>query len=278
MKKRKKSSGKNRLFNLLIAVIIVVGVALIVYPGFSDWWNNLHQSRAVAAYVEKVADLSKEEYDSMWNEAVEYNKTLLNNNDRFTPTDEEDAAYRSILDVTGTGIMGYIDIPSIDVELPVYHGTDDTVLQIAVGHIEGSSFPVGGEGTHCVVSGHTGLPSAKLFTDISKLKNGDTFKLQVLDRTLTYQVDQIDVVLPNQLDDLAIDPSQDYCTLVTCTPYGVNTHRLLVRGHRIPTAADDARITADALQLDKAYMAPALIVIMTLLAAVCLIVRARRQR
>ena len=174
--------------------------------------------------------------------------------------------------------MGYIDIPSIDVELPVYHGTDDTVLQIAVGHIEGSSFPVGGEGTHCVVSGHTGLPSAKLFTDISKLKNGDTFKLQVLDRTLTYQVDQIDVVLPNQLDDLAIDPSQDYCTLVTCTPYGVNTHRLLVRGHRIPTAADDARITADALQLDKAYMAPALIVIMTLLAAVCLIVRARRQR
>ena len=237
-------------------MILLAGIAILLYPTFSNWWNNFHQTRAIAGYVEAVANMDAEEYERMWNDAVEYNTNLLSKSNRYNMTDEQRAEYESILDVTGTGIMGYIEIPSIDVSLPIYHGTNESVLQIAIGHIESSSLPVGGIGTHCVISGHRGLPSAKLFTDIDQLQNGDRFLIQVLDRTLTYEVDQIRIVLPSELQDLEIDPNQDYCTLVTCTPYGVNTHRLLVRGHRVDNDVEQANVTAEAIQFEPVIIAP----------------------
>ena len=253
---RRKKRG-SRLINAVLVLIFLAGIGLLAYPTFSDWWNDLHQSRAIAGYVEKVSDMSDEKSRAMWEAAQAYNERLLQKSgDRFVLTDEEKEAYNKVLDVTGTGIMGYVNIPRIAVSLPIYHGTDPAVLEIAVGHIEGSSLPVGGKGTHCVISGHRGLPSAKLFTDIDQLKEGDTFQLQVLNRTLTYEVDQIRIVLPDQLEDLAIDPDKDYCTLVTCTPYGVNTHRLLVRGHRIKEEQTDFVVSADAVLIEPRYVIP----------------------
>ncbi|MEE8704608.1 MAG: class C sortase [Olsenella sp.] len=242
---------------VLLSCALLVGIGMMLYPSVSDWWNSMHQSRAIATYQQAVSDNSADANQRMWDEAVAYNQSLPRDGGRFTLTDEERARYERTLDVTGTGIMGYVEIPKISVSLPVYHGTDDTVLQIAVGHIPGSSLPVGGEGTHCVVSGHRGLPSARLFTDIDQLREGDVFMLHVLGKTLTYQVDQIRVVLPDELDDLAIDDGLDLCTLVTCTPYGVNTHRLLVRGHRVPNQVA-AIADGDAVQVSPALVAAAL--------------------
>lgn len=248
---------RRKLSNILLTLAFVVGIGLIVYPSFSDWWNSFHQTRAIAGYASAVANMDEKQFDSMWAEAEAFNEYLAGKSGRFNLTEEELKTYNDILDVTGTGIMGYIDIPSIKVSLPIYHGTDEAVLQIAIGHIEGTSFPVGGEGSHCAVSGHRGLPSAKLFTDIDQLQEGDKFLLQVLDRTLTYEVDQIRIVLPQELQDLEIDPDQDYVTLITCTPYGVNTHRLLVRGHRVDNDNTDAtRITADAMRFEPVIVAP----------------------
>ena len=248
---------RRRLGNILLTLAFVVGIALIAYPSFSDWWNSFHQTRAIAGYTAAVANMDKEEFDRMWAEAEAFNEYLAKKPNRFNLTPEELATYNSILDVTGTGIMGYIDIPSIKISLPIYHGTDESILQIAIGHIAGTSFPIGGEGTHAAVSGHRGLPSARLFTDIDKLQAGDKFLLQMLDRTLTYEVDQIRIVLPQELQDLEIDPNQDYVTLITCTPYGVNTHRLLVRGHRVDNDNTDAtRITADAMRFEPVIVAP----------------------
>lgn len=248
---------RRRLGNILLTLAFVVGIALIAYPSFSDWWNSFHQTRAIAGYTAAVANMDKEEFDRMWAEAEAFNEYLAKKPNRFNLTPEELATYNSILDVTGTGIMGYIDIPSIKISLPIYHGTDESILQIAIGHIAGTSFPIGGEGTHAAVSGHRGLPSARLFTDIDKLQAGDKFLLQMLDRTLTYEVDQIRIVLPQELQDLEIDPYQDYVTLITCTPYGVNTHRLLVRGHRVDNDNTDAtRITADAMRFEPVIVAP----------------------
>lgn len=248
---------RRRISNIILTVVLLVGIGLLVYPTFSDWWNSFHQTRAIAGYMAEVANMDKEDFDRMWAEAEAFNEYLAQSSGRFSLTEEEKRTYNSILDVTGTGIMGYIDIPSIKVSLPIYHGTDESILQIAIGHIEGTSFPIGGEGTHSAVSGHRGLPSAKLFTDIDQLQAGDKFLLQILDRTLTYEVDQIRIVLPQELQDLQIDPYQDYCTLITCTPYGVNTHRLLVRGHRVDNDNTDAtRITADAMRFEPIIVAP----------------------
>ena len=248
---------RRRLGNILLTLAFVVGIALIAYPSFSDWWNSFHQTRAIAGYTATVANMDREDFDRMWAEAEAFNEYLSKKTNRFNLTQEELATYNSILDVTGTGIMGYIDIPSIKISLPIYHGTDESILQIAIGHIAGTSFPIGGEGTHAAVSGHRGLPSARLFTDIDKLQAGDKFLLQMLDRTLTYEVDQIRIVLPQELQDLEIDPYQDYVTLITCTPYGVNTHRLLVRGHRVDNDNTDAtRITADAMRFEPVIVAP----------------------
>lgn len=248
---------RKKFGNLILVLIMLIGVGLLVYPTFSDWWNSFHQTRAIAGYTAAVANMDREEFDRMWAEAEAFNTYLSQKSGRFNLSEQELETYNSILDVTGTGIMGYIDIPSIKISLPVYHGTDEAILQIAIGHIIGTSFPIGGEGSHCAISGHRGLPSAKLFTDIDKLQAGDKFLLQVLDRTLTYEVDQIRIVLPQELQDLEIDPYSDYCTLITCTPYGVNTHRLLVRGHRVDNDNTDAtRVTADAMRFEPVIVAP----------------------
>lgn len=232
--KHKKS---NALLNVLIAVSAIAMIAalgLIAYPTFSDWWNRMHQSYAVAGYVKQTKDMSGAERKAMLKAAHEYNERLAANGDRWHMTDAQKREYDETLDVTGTGIMGYVTIPRIKVKLPVYHGTSDGVLQIAAGHLAGTSLPVGGATTHAVVSGHTGLPSARLLTGLDELQKGDTFAFHVLDETYTYQVDQISVVLPSEISKLNIESGADYATLITCTPYGVNSHRLLVRGHRIP--------------------------------------------
>lgn len=229
---------------ILFLVLFFLGVFLLVYPTFSNWWNERHQSRAIASYDGTVSDTDTSEVEAMLAAADAYNIALRHAREDGTLimgvlTDEQLEEYNSLLDVTGTGIMGYVRIPKINVELPIYHGTDEGVLQIAVGHIEGTSLPIGGTGTHAVISGHTGLPSATLFTDIDNLGIGDVFMITCLGRKVTYEVDQIDTVLPSELDELEIDPDEDYCTLVTCTPYGINSHRLLVRGHRIANLLDD---------------------------------------
>ena len=244
---------------ILLTLVFLIGLSLLLYPTASDYWNSLHQSRAIASYAEAVAELDDASDEHYWSDAQAYNANLSNRKQRYQPTEEEHALYESLLNISGNGIMGYIEIPSIGVSLPVYHGVEDTVLQIAIGHIEGTSLPVGGSGTHCVVSGHRGLPSARLFTDLDKLAEGDTFLLRVLDEVLTYEVDQIHIVEPQEVDLLEIEDGQDLCTLITCTPYGINSHRLLVRGHRIESQAEVSgiRVTADAMQIEPILVAPA---------------------
>lgn len=243
----------------------------MVYPTFADWWNSFHQSRAIASYADQVSQIDDADYEQMLKDARAYNRKLLKKGDgRFNMTDEEREEYNSILDITGTGIMGYVEIPKINVSLPIYHGTEESILQIAIGHIEGSSLPVGGTGTHCVISGHRGLPSAKLFTDLDQLQEGDIAQITVLDEILTYEIDQIRIVMPNELEELAIDPRKDYLTLVTCTPYGINSHRMLVRGHRIDNPdAGEIRVTSDATQIEPLHVLP---VVIGIIAAIMLIV------
>ena len=271
---------RKHLSTIILILIFLVGLSLLLYPTVSDYWNSLHQSRAIAQYSEEVANLDNEQYDKLWAQAEAYNEMLIGKAQRFVLSEEEKAKYEQLLDLSGTGIMGYIEIPEIKCSLPIYHGTDEAVLQIAVGHIEGSSLPVGGPGTHAVLSGHRGLPSAKLFTDLDKLDTGDTFILRVLDETLTYEVDQILIVEPHELAALEIEPGKDYCTLVTCTPYGINTQRLLVRGHRVENQeqAQAVRVTADAMQIDPLIVAPLVAVPLLLLLLVLLLVKTGNKR
>lgn len=249
---------QNRLSTVILVVLLLAGLSLLLYPGVSDYWNSLHQSRAIADYVEYVAQMDNAEYDAFWDAARRYNDALAKHSGSLSSGAFDAEGYDELLNVSGLGIMGYIEIPDINCSLPIYHGTDDTVLQIAVGHLTWSSLPVGGESSHCVISGHRGLPSAKLFTDLDKLQNGDIFMLRVLDEVLTYEVDQVLIVEPNELDSLSITPGEDYCTLVTCTPYGINTHRLLVRGHRIENieVSESIWVTAEAGQIDPLIVAP----------------------
>lgn len=242
----KKNRG-NSMTTLFLVLMFFAGLSLLLYPTVSNYWNSLHQSRAIAAYVEQVAQIDNETFDQLREQARAYNRTLVGKAYRYDMTRQEREEYLGLLNVSGNGIIGYIEIPDIHCELPIYHGTDADALQIGVGHIEGSSLPVGGESTHCAISGHRGLPSAKLFSDLDKLTVGDRFSLRVLDDTLTYEVDQIHTVLPGEMDELEIVEGEDYCTLVTCTPYGVNTHRLLVRGYRVENSTDKepARVATD---------------------------------
>lgn len=245
---------------VLLLVTLMIGISLLLYPTISDYWNSFHQSRAIAGYAEAVAQMDEIDYEKIWNDAVEYNKELQTRSNHWFLTEEQQEEYESMLNVSGNGIMGYIEIPSIKASLPIYHGVDEGILQVAIGHIEGSSLPVGGKGSHCVISGHRGLPSAKLFTDLDQLAEGDIFMLRVLDETLTYEVDQILIVEPNDMSSLEFDEEKDYCTLVTCTPYGINSHRLLVRGHRVANLeeSEEIRVTADAQQIDPVLITPAL--------------------
>lgn len=249
-KKKKKSSG-----NFILVLILIAGLSLLLYPTVANYWNSFHSSRVTAAYNEAVANIDNEEYEKIFAEARQYNDDLAKTPVGFALKDEAKARYNSVLNVDGSGMMGLVEIPSINVNLPIYHGTTDTVLQVAAGHLEWTSLPVGGETSHCVISGHRGLPSAKLFTDIDQLVAGDEFMLNILDDTLTYEVDQIRIVLPEEVEELVLEPGKDYCTLVTCTPYGINTHRLLVRGHRVETKyVSNARVRGDAT------LAPAIII------------------
>lgn len=274
---KKKNNNWTTVF---LVLLLLAGVSLLLYPSLSDYWNSMHQTRAIASYAETVSQLDTAQYDEMWKAAQDYNRSLAQRETAFALTDEQKAAYESLLDVSGLGVMGYIEIPGIDCSLPIYHGTEESVLQVAVGHLEWSSLPVGGEGTHCVLSGHRGLPSAKLFTNLDKLAVGDTFLLRVLDEVLTYEVDQILIVEPEQVDALGIVPGEDYCTLVTCTPYGINTHRLLVRGHRVENTPEAARmhVTADATQFDPLLVAPVLAIPVLLLLLIILLLPKRQSK
>ena len=273
-----KKLRKRTLSTILLIVGFLVGLSLLLYPTVSDYWNSMHQSRAITSYAEHVADIDDSLYESLWADAQAYNASLLEKADRFTLSDEDLAEYEQMLTVPGTNVIGYIEIDKINCYLPIYHGTDDAVLQVGVGHLEGTSLPVGGAGTHCVLSGHRGLPSAKLFTDLDQLEVGDTFVLYVLDETLTYEVDQIRIVEPTDLSDLAIEEGKDYCTLMTCTPYGINTHRLLVRGHRVENAASTLRVPADAMQIEPMTVAPLVAVPILILLLLGLLVKTRRRR
>ena len=272
---------KNGL-TLILLLILLIGAGLIAYPSFANWWNSFHQSRAVASYAETAANMNTEEYERIISKAQAYNRKLSRSGILWTLDEDEEKEYKEQLDIGTSGIMGYIDIPKIDVMLPIYHGIDESILQVAVGHIPGTSLPVGGKGSHCVVSGHRGLPSARLFTDIDKLVEGDSFTITVLNKTLTYEVDQIRTVLPTDLSDLQIEKGKDYVTLVTCTPYGINTHRLLVRGHRIENADGDASVIADALQIEPIYIAPFIAVPILILLIIGMFImtgmRTRRRR
>lgn len=267
----------SRIISAFFAIVLVAGLGLIAYPTVSDWWNRMHQSRAVATYVEKTKDLSGAQRKAMLKAAREYNAQLTSQTDRWRPTEEQKKQYESILDVSGTGIMGYVSIPKLKVQLPIYHGTDEGVLQIAIGHLEGTSLPVGGKTTHAAISGHTGLPSAKLLTGLDTLVKGDTFAFHVLGETYTYQVDQISVVLPSDLSKLNIEDGKDYATVITCTPYGVNTHRLLVRGHRIPNPkTPDTTDYEEPLRVTLIVMICVAVAVLAI--AVMLIVHAVRRR
>ena len=242
---------------IVMVAFLLLGMAIIAYPTFSDWWNSYHQSRAIASYVQAVEKISQEEKDAMIAEAVAYNERLLQKPDRYKMSDADRAEYERTLNPTGDGVMGYIQINSIGVNLPIYHGVEEKVLQVAIGHIEGTSLPVGGPATHTAVSGHRGLPSAKLFTDLDRMVEGDTFTMTVLDQTVTYEVDQIRIVDPTDMSDLNIQQGDDFATLITCTPYGINTHRLLVRGHRIDNIAGTIVIPAEAIQIPNYIAVPA---------------------
>lgn len=250
MKKKKDFS------TIILILILIVGLSIMLYPTVSNYWNLLHQSRAIETYKKTVERMDENRYQEIWNNAVKYNEKLPSKSDRYRFSAEDIKEYNSLLNVTKEGIMGYIEIPSINVSLPIYHGISEEVLQVAVGHIEGSSLPVGGVSSHCVLSGHRGLPSAKLFTDLNKMTEGDIFLLKVLNETLTYQVDQILIVKPENTSDLEIVDGKDYCTLMTCTPYGINSHRLLVRGHRIENLPEEAYMNADATQIEPLWVAP----------------------
>ena len=265
---------------VILLLVFLIGLSLLLYPTFADWWNSMHQSQAVASYVEEVAHIDTNQYEALWNEAWDYNASLVGRTNHFVLPDEQKAEYESILDIGGLGIMGYIEIPIIGVTLPIYHGTDDAVLQIAVGHLEWTSLPVGGESSHCVVSGHRGLPSARLFTDLDRLVVGDTFMFRVLDEILTYEVDQILIVEPHETDELLIQEGKDLCTLVTCTPYGINSHRLLVRGHRVENQeeAKTVRITSDAIQIEPTIVAPIVAIPMLLVLLIGLMLPKNRRR
>lgn len=250
---------KKKIYSTIVTLMILSGLSLLLYPTASDYLNNISRAKDISTYAESVAHTDKDKYQRMWDEAVDYNSRLAQMPTHWRLGEKEKAEYSQILNVSGTGIMSYVEIPKLNCSLPVYHSTNTDVLQIAIGHLEGSSLPVGGRSTHCVLSGHRGLPSAKLFTSLDKLVEGDTFSIRTLDETLSYEVDKISIVLPEETELLQIVPGKDLCTLMTCTPYGVNSHRLLVRGHRIEdTKAIEMRVTADALQIDPMMVAPVL--------------------
>ena len=249
---------KSKIYTAALLLIFVIGVSLLLYPTVSDYWNSFTSSRAITHYSDEVANMNRELYQQILGEAQAYNQSLVGRSNSYLLSDAQKAEYERLLNIDGTGVMGYVEVPSIKVSLPIYHGTEESVLQVAIGHLEWSSLPVGGASSHCVISGHRGLPSAKLFSDLDEVVEGDIFIMRVLDETFTYEVDQILIVEPQDTEALLIQEGEDLCTLVTCTPYGINTHRLLVSGHRIDNLAESntIRITSDAMQIEPIIVAP----------------------
>jgi len=265
---------------ILLVIIFLIGLSLLLYPSFANYWNSFTQSRAVASYVEQLAEIDDDRYREIWDAARDYNDSLLTRENNYLLSDEQWEEYMELLNIGGNAVMGYVEVPKINISLPLCHGTDEAVLAVAIGHLEWTSLPVGGESTHCVVSGHRGLPSAKLFTDLDKVREGDIFLLHVLDETLTYEVDQIRIVLPHETDELLIQEGKDLCTLVTCTPYGVNSHRMLVRGHRIENLEEEVviRITSDAVVIERLLVAPFVLMPILLVLLVVLLITTRKKK
>ena len=237
---------KKKLNIIVVAVLFLAGLSVLLYPFVANQWNTYRQSRLMSSYEEGVAEkeaAGQIDYEAEWAAAKAYNDNLmpmiLPDSFAVAEASSRDEAYMMCLNINDDEVMGIVEIPKIDVELPIYHTTDEDVLQIGAGHLEGSSLPVGGESTHAVISAHRGLPSATLFTDLDKLEEGDHFLLHILDDTLAYEVDRIDVVEPDETELLSVVEGEDLVTLLTCTPYGVNTHRLLVRGHRVPYVPEE---------------------------------------
>ncbi|MBE5861163.1 MAG: class C sortase [Butyrivibrio sp.] len=257
MEKKKKKGLKSQIPNLIFAAIFVVGLGIFLYPSVSNYINSKNQSRAISSYDNMLSNMTQEDYDAYWEAAYKYNEALSKKGGGFNLTDEELAEYYQVLDPTGTGIMGHIEIENIGVDLPVYHGVEESVLQVGIGHLPGTSLPTGTASTHAVLSGHRGLPSSKLFSDLDQMIVGDTFLLHIMDQTFAYEVDQINIVLPEETGSLGIYPGEDYVTLVTCTPYGVNTHRLLVRAKRVDYSEETKLIIpADATRYSYVVVAP----------------------
>lgn len=269
---------KRNLLTVVMTAGMLIGISLLLYPSVANYWNGFHQARTIMEYTQVVSSMDKDDYKNILRDARKYNKRLSKTGFRWSMSDAERRDYERQLKVKGTKAIGYISVPKLHIRLPLMHGTDEEVLQTAIGHLEQTSLPVGGKGSHCVISGHRGLPSSRLFTDIDKIKEGDTWTITVLNETLTYECDQVRIVLPNDLSDLKIEKGKDLCTLVTCTPYGVNTHRLLVRGHRVPNANGSADVTADAIQIEPIFIAPFLAIPMVLILLILLLISTRRAK
>ena len=268
---------RKHLTGILLVIMLFAGAGLLVYPTFANWWNNNKATNIIADYDKAISHTDESEINKMWEDAIAYNKAISGN--PLLTSEETKAWYERCLNATGTGIIGYIEIPGIRVSLPIYHGTGESILQTAIGHVEWSSLPTGTDGSHVIISGHRGLPSARLFTDIDQLAVGDEFSLEVLNKEFTYEVDNISIVLPYELSELKIEPGYDYCTLVTCTPYGVNTHRLLVRGHRVDTGnKNKLRVSAEARTIRPVIVAPFVALPMLLVLAILLFIDKGRRR
>lgn len=248
---------KDKLYTSVLIFMLVIGLSLMLYPTIADMWNAQFRNRAIADYAEFVATMDESKYEEVWDRALKYNEELRNRPRSYDLTPRQKEDYLSQLSITSASVMGYIEIPKINCHLPIYHTTEEPVLQMAVGHMEWTSLPTGGESNHCAFSGHRGLPSARLFTDLDQLAIGDKFVLWILDEKLTYEIDQINIVEPNDPSKLTIEEGKDLCTLVTCTPYGVNSHRMLVRGHRVSNtdAVKTVRVSADALIVENYIVA-----------------------
>lgn len=245
-----------KFIDFLLILILIAGFFLLIYPTAADYWNSMHQTTAIATYVEAASKLN-DEYDDILAAAQDYNTQLAQGEQIKRFTMEKLQEYYALLNIGGDGMMGFVTIPSIDVKLPIYHGTDDAVLSIGAGHLEWTSLPVGGFSSHCAISGHRGLPNARLFTDLDRLREGERFTLSILDEVLTYEIDKISIVDPEDTKELEIVPGMDYVSLVTCTPYGINSHRLIVRGHRVETeVVQTVRVSPDGVFIDPMQVAP----------------------
>lgn len=279
---------KQKLLFLAVSLLFLTGVGLVLYPVVSDWYIGRHQASVVASYDKEAARLSQEQLETEMARARAYNDSLLGNVVLTDPFDadglaEQNTEYDDLLNINGDGVMGSIDIPRVDIYLPIYHTTDAEVLAKGAGHLKNSSLPVGGIGTHAIISGHTALPSAELFNNLSDVEKGDVFYIHVLNETLAYEVDQIKVVLPDNIEDLFIDRNEDYVTLVTCTPYGINSHRLLVRGRRIPyeeaEAITSVQQVEEGFRYKSAYVAAGVVAGAILLAVILsAIIKRRKQK